>query len=172
MIFMRRWRAANARIVPLKFDDSAEMARLHAAAFARGWTREEIEELLASPLVTAIGLKLGSQLLGLSIARNAADEGEILTITVAGEWRGMGLAGRLLRETLSLLARARARTCFLEVDAQNVAALALYRREGFKEVGRRKGYYRQEGGGDALILSCPVTDRWWMVPPPDAVESE
>lgn len=172
MMFMRRWRAAHARIIPLKASNSAALARLHATSFARGWTSQEFAELMTHPAVTVIGAKLGSHILGMAMARGAADEGEILSIAVAPEWRGLGLAGRMLGETLGVLAGRRLRACFLEVEEHNGAALALYRRAGFKESGRRKGYYRDEGGGDALILTCELTDRWWMASPPDAVESE
>lgn len=42
---------------------------------------------------------------------------------------------------------------FLEVDAANEAALLLYRGLGFKEVGKRKGYYSESGGdGTALVM--------------------
>jgi [ribosomal protein S18]-alanine N-acetyltransferase len=39
---------------------------------------------------------------------------------------------------------------FLEVAAANGPALALYAREGFTEVGRRRRYYSD--GTDALVL--------------------
>jgi ribosomal-protein-alanine N-acetyltransferase len=39
---------------------------------------------------------------------------------------------------------------FLEVATGNTAALALYRREGFVEVGRRCRYYADSS--DALVL--------------------
>lgn len=172
MIFMRRWRATNARVLRLAAADSPQLATLHAASFARGWTRREIEELMASPTVDVVGAKLGSELLGMAMVRSAADEGEVLSIAVLHEWRGMGLARRLLNEALGCLARARAHNCFLEVEAANLAALALYKSLGFRETGRRKGYYHHEGGGDALILSCPLTERWWMAPPPDALASD
>jgi ribosomal-protein-alanine N-acetyltransferase len=51
------------------------------------------------------------------------------------------------------LAAARARgaaAMFLEVAAGNTPALALYAREGFAEVGRRRRYYAD--GADALVL--------------------
>ena len=171
-MFMRKWRAANARILHLTPGNSPALAKLHGASFARGWSGEEISALMASPAVDAIGAKLGSSLLGMTMLRFAADEGEILSVAVAPDWRGMGLAGRMLREALFSLARSRIRTCFLEVEAGNEPALALYRRHGFHERGRRRGYYLKEGGGDALVLACEISDRWWMAPPPDAVESE
>ena len=42
---------------------------------------------------------------------------------------------------------------FLEVDETNVPALALYRRLGFREVGKRPAYYdRAEGGRSGALV--------------------
>ena len=172
MIFMRRWRATQARILRLKHPDSPVISRLHEASFARGWSESEIESLMTSPAVDVIGAKLGSALLGMVMARTAADEGEILTIAIHEQWRGLGLAQRLLSEALLRLMRAGARRCFLEVASDNLPALMLYARHDFTEVGRRKGYYQAQGGGDALILSRPLIDRFWTMQPPDAVETD
>ena len=44
---------------------------------------------------------------------------------------------------------------FLEVAADNEAAVALYRQAGFAEAGRRTGYYRRPDGTriDACLLA-------------------
>jgi len=83
----------------------------------------------------------------------AAGEAEILTLAVAPPARGQGLGRRLL---LAAIAHARvlgADTMFLEVGADNPAALALYARLGFAKVGDRKGYYQ---GRDAFVLRLPL----------------
>ena len=82
----------------------------------------------------------------------AADEAEILTIAVAPKRRGQGLAGQLMRANMAQLQLAGARTWFLEVEAQNVSALALYKRFGFDRVGERKSYYRKADGDAALAF--------------------
>jgi ribosomal-protein-alanine N-acetyltransferase len=66
--------------------------------------------------------------------------------------RGKGLARRLLDLNLRRLAGLGARAVFLEVDEGNVPARKLYRRAGFREVGRREGYYPEGKGAAALIL--------------------
>ena len=68
------------------------------------------------------------RLRGFALSRLAADEAEILTIAVAPAWRKRGVGRDLLREHLQQVARAGGRKLFLEVDAANAAAVALYQR--------------------------------------------
>ena len=77
------------------------------------------------------------------MSRRAADEAEILSVAVARAWRGRGLARRLLDLHLRRLAGFGLRAVFLEVDEDNEPARRLYARAGFREVGRRPGYYPQ-----------------------------
>jgi ribosomal-protein-alanine N-acetyltransferase len=78
------------------------------------------------------------------------DEAHVATLGVASERQGEGLGARLLD---ALLAEADRRTSvvLLEVRAENDVALGLYRRRGFVEIGRRRGYY-QPSGEDALVM--------------------
>ena len=89
----------------------------------------------------------------------AADEAEILTIAVDPTERKRGVGRELLNEHLQQAAFAGARQLFLEVDEDNAAALALYRRFGFQQVGQRAGYYRRQDGrpATALILRRDLT---------------
>ena len=68
-----------------------------------------------------------------------------------------------MREHLARAALSGARAIFLEVDPDNAAAVALYRRFGFRDVGRREGYYRrsegQVGGGDRHAQGPRVSGR-------------
>ncbi|HEY0300164.1 MAG TPA: GNAT family N-acetyltransferase, partial [Rhizomicrobium sp.] len=60
----------------------------------------------------------------------------------------------LVEATADTARRLGAAVLFLEVAVGNEAALALYRRLGFAEAGRRKGYYAARGAPpqDALVL--------------------
>jgi ribosomal-protein-alanine N-acetyltransferase len=93
------------------------------------------------------------------LTRHAADEAEVLSIAVDGRARRRGLGRRLLRRNLQRLATFGVGRVFLEVDAGNEPALALYRRMGFVEAGRREGYYRGTAGqvAPALVL-CRTLD--------------
>lgn len=131
------------------------MARIHAEGFHRAWSTLEIERLLTDPAVLADAAMVGGddgRLAGFVLSRRAADEAEVLTIAMTLRQRGQGIAGRLLSQHMKTLAYAGARVLFLEVDEGNEPALALYRRAGFAEVGRRVAYYRKADGSAATAL--------------------
>ena len=88
------------------------------------------------------------------LARLAAGEGEILTVAVARSHRRQGLGWQLMDAVLRELHAQRAEALFLEVDETNVAAIALYRRLGFRQVGHRANYYRstEHGPTGALVM--------------------
>jgi [ribosomal protein S18]-alanine N-acetyltransferase len=130
--------------------DATSLAALHAASFNRGWSETEFEQLLTDRTVVADRAASGRRNVGFIISRGAADEAEILSVAVARAWQGRGLARRLLDLHLRRLAGLRLRAVFLEVDEDNEPARRLYARAGFREVGRRPGYY--SGGKSALVL--------------------
>jgi ribosomal-protein-alanine N-acetyltransferase len=132
--------------------DAASLAAIHAASFNRGWSEHEFEQLLTDRNVVADHAASGRRNVGFIVSRRAADEAEILSVAVARAWRGRGLSSRLLDLHLRRLAGLGLRTVFLEVGEDNTPARRLYARAGFREVGRRPGYYAQSGGKGALVL--------------------
>ncbi len=72
---------------------------------------------------------------GFVLARVAGDEAEILTLAVAPQARGRGLGRALLQAVISRTAHLGAASLFLEVGADNPAALALYAGLGFTGSG-------------------------------------
>ena len=133
-------------------------ATLHATGFARGWSASEFERLLTNSSVVADCIGDAPRFQGFVLSRIAADEAEILTVAVDPAARGRGLATTLLGHHLANLARAGAASVFLEVDDANRPALALYRRFGFQQVGRRPAYYAKADGskGNAFILKLDL----------------
>jgi ribosomal-protein-alanine N-acetyltransferase len=130
-----------------------EAADIHAAGFARGWTDGEIEKLLSRPGTYGLAAQAGAkrELAGFILYTLAADEAEILTIATAPHWRKQGVGEALVKAALLHVSGERAKAMFLEVGDGNAAALRLYRKLGFREVGRRRDYY----GGASASLSAP-----------------
>ncbi|MDV6227233.1 ribosomal protein S18-alanine N-acetyltransferase [Nitratireductor aquimarinus] len=143
---------------PLEVADSLVLADMHAEGYARPWSDAEFESLLTQEgvfgfAVVEVGRKPG-QMAGFVLARQAADEGEILTILVTRSHRRQGLGRQLMDAVLFRLHGDRVSALFLEVDETNTAAIALYRRLGFMQVGGRPDYYRDASGNrtSALVM--------------------
>jgi [ribosomal protein S18]-alanine N-acetyltransferase len=143
---------AEPTLSPATPRDAAALATIHTASFNRGWSEHEFEQLLTDRSVVADRAASGRTNVGFILSRRAADEAEILSVAVARSWRGRGLSRRLLELHLRRLAGLGLRAVFLEVDEDNTPARRLYARAGFREVGRRPGYYAQSGGKGALVL--------------------
>ncbi|MGH6726712.1 MAG: GNAT family N-acetyltransferase [Pseudolabrys sp.] len=132
--------------------DAAAIAALHGASFARGWSEQEVEGLLADRQVVAHRAMRGPIMAGFIMSRQAADEAEILSVAVERAWRGRGLARKLLTLHLRRLAGLAVRAVFLEVGEHNASAIRLYQRAGFREISRRPNYYPAAGGNPAAAL--------------------
>jgi ribosomal-protein-alanine N-acetyltransferase len=139
-------------IADARLRDAEAIATLHAASFHRGWGEEEVAALLVERSVMAHRAVLSGKLVGFIMSRRAADEAEILSVAVTSACRGRGLARELLQLHLRRLAGEGVRAVFLEVDETNTPAIRLYRRAGFREVGRRPNYYAVPGAKMAAAL--------------------
>jgi len=148
---------APVAVIEATSGHAAILADLHASAFARGWRADEVAALMAAPGAIALLAVLGAEgrePAGFLLARKAADEAEILTLCTRPSARRRGVARLLVSALDERLQAAGVSSLFLEVNADNEAALALYRRLGFCAVGERRGYYGPSGerGCDAVIM--------------------
>lgn len=152
-------------VEPLTDLDGGALSLLHREDFSRPWSAEEFSSLLEQDTVFGFGVREIGQgakaPVGFVLARLAAGEGEILTIAVARSHRRLGLGWRLMDAVLRELHGERAEALFLEVDETNAPAIALYRRFGFQEVGRRANYYHssEHGPSGALVMRRELRQR-------------
>lgn len=134
-------------------EDAVALARVHAEAFAAPWPPEAFVGLLASPGVFALAA-VDQAPAALILMRAIAGEAEVLTLAVSPSHQRRGAGIALLTAGLDLAMAAGAESAFLEVAADNAAAIALYTGAGFEPAGRRVGYYARPDGPaiDALVL--------------------
>ena len=129
--------------------DPAPLAAIHARCFPDAWSARTIDDLLATP-----GTFVFAAASGFILARAAGGEAEVLALAVTPEARRSGIGTALVEAAATHALSLGAQALFLEVGVANLPARALYRRLGFVEAGRRKGYYTATPGKpeDALVL--------------------
>jgi ribosomal-protein-alanine N-acetyltransferase len=119
----------------------------------RPWTEAELADMLARPET-----HVSADSHALAIGRTVAGEAELLTLATLPEARRLGHARRHLAAFEAEAEARGADAAFLEVAADNAAAIALYLASGYSQAGRRPGYYRRANGPavDALIMRKPL----------------
>lgn len=130
---------------------ASELADLERECFRDAWDAAALTALFANPAVGALHWVSNDECVAYLIVQRVADEAEILRIGVPPVHRRRGHAGRLLDAFLDWAGGDGIARMFLEVRAGNAAALALYRRAGFRQAGRRPAYYH-DPPEDALLL--------------------
>lgn len=138
-----------------------QLLAIENEAFAEPWTRADYLEEAARPIAHLLALVGGARqerLLGYAGFWQVLDEADVNNVAIAPELRGQGYGRRLLRGVLAWARLLGCRRTVLEVRPSNAPALALYRRCGFVECGRRSGYY-QDNGEDALLLECILENK-------------
>lgn len=131
------------------------LATLHARCFTSmppPWSAAGFAALLGDPHVVLRDDHLSR---GFALIRVIGDEAELLTLAVDPTFRRNGI-GRGLMERVDTCAQTRgAQKIFLEVAETNQAARALYDTCGFRQVGRRPGYFRApDAGAVAALILC------------------
>ena len=146
----------GARMSTLRDGDLGQVVAIERASFANPWKRDHFRFAIhGNRWAVNRVIRLGDEVLAYACVWMIEDEMKINNIAVHPDHRGRGLGGWLLRR---MLADARGKGCTvarLEVRPSNRAALRVYRDHGFREVGRHKGYYRDERE-DAILMEAPL----------------
>ena len=128
------------------------LAALHDRANdrLRPWSAQEFAALLASPHVLLIS---GPN--SFALGRVVADEAELLTIATDPGHRRQGYAKTRLNEFDTAARERGAKRAFLEVDADNRAAISLYQHNNYETLAQRPAYYSLRDGtrADALVMA-------------------
>ena len=143
---------------PMKETDVESVLKIEFAAFSHPWTRGIFLDCVQSGYECWL-MYLGDQQVGHGVLSAVGDEAHLLNLTVKPESQSNGLGGKLLDHLLQRGKEKGAETVFLEVRESNHAAIHLYERTGFNEIGRRRGYYPAVGGReDALVMAYSLLD--------------
>jgi [ribosomal protein S18]-alanine N-acetyltransferase len=96
--------------------------------------------------------------IGYGILTFAANEAHIMNVCVSPDEQGQGYGRRMIEQLIEVARSTEADSVFLEVRPSNEAAIALYEKMGFNEIGIRKDYYPAHKGTreDALMFGLEL----------------
>jgi ribosomal-protein-alanine acetyltransferase len=114
------------------------------------FTKQQLIYLLTAYNAIGLAARVNSEIAGFAIARvdigRNTSFGHILTIDIAPAYRRKGIAQKLLHEIETIFREKGIKECRLEVREDNVAALNLYQKLGYKKVGKLEKYYGDAHG--------------------------
>jgi len=135
----------------MKAEHVPQVAQLEALCFADPWSEMSIASELQSIWSYWVVAMDDDQVVGYVGSQSSCDETDIMNIAVHPDWRRRGIAEGLIDCLIQELKNRGSHALMLEVRVSNDPATALYEKLGFRQVGRRKNYYRNPKE-DALIL--------------------
>jgi ribosomal-protein-alanine N-acetyltransferase len=138
-------------IVQLGVADVQDLIELEKMCFAYHWTHDQFCLGLERGAFRVLGIQKGGRLAGYIAFSLIEDEMEILNLAVHPDFRRKRLAANLLDRAFEVCVKNKIAKSFLDVKASNSAALKLYRKYGYKQIGVRKKYY-PDTKEDALLF--------------------
>ena len=136
----------------MSLEDIDQVYEIENLSFTTPWSRESFKsELLQNDLARYLVAKVNGKVAAYGGMWIVLDEAHITNIAVHPEYRGRKIGETLVKALLRMAKENKAADITLEVRASNNAARKLYKKLGFKDGGRRKGYY-EDTGEDAIIM--------------------
>ena len=135
---------------------AGDISALHGGLFEKAWDADGVRRLLDYPASVALVATAERpwRVVGFIMAQLTVDEAEILSLGVAAVSQRSGVGTRLVQGLIDAAHGKDVKRIFLDVAASNTAAIGLYVKLGFTQMGRRKDYYSHTGGRreDALLM--------------------
>jgi ribosomal-protein-alanine N-acetyltransferase len=150
--------------MPITIEDASirhldKLYEIEMECFEReAFTKQQIAHLLTDYNSVSLVAKVNGEIIGFIIGiiyleRNSPT-GHILTIDISPIYRRKGIAQKLLQEIEKIFKEKGVKACRLEVREDNIAALRLYQKFGYKKVAKLKNYY---GNAHGIYLKKDLT---------------
>ena len=139
----------NIEIKKMTLNDLDEIKDYLQTDFDDFWNYEIFKDELVNTNSIYLLLKYNSEPICFGGIKIILDESNLMDIVTKKNKRNQGFAKFLLNELIKLSKEKNCTSITLEVNENNLPAIALYKTFNFQEVGIRKNYYQN---GDTAIL--------------------
>ncbi len=142
------------RMIRIRFFEQKDIDRvwkMEQNYFSEPWSKAEFEALLTREYCIYVVAELDDLVVGFAGMTNLCGEGDIDKVMVDENYRGMHIAGQMLRELFAIGEKKGIESYTLEVRVGNAPAIALYEHAGFVNEGIRPNFYTKPTE-DAMIM--------------------
>ena len=138
---------------PMSHEDLDAIMSIETVIYDFPWTPQIFVDCLRVGYLCQV-VEVDGEIAGYCIMSIGASEAHVLNLCIAENYRRIGLGQKLLSHMLVMAKHKNVGTVFLEVRPSNEAALRLYDKLGFNQIGVRGDYYPAKlGREDAIILA-------------------
>jgi ribosomal-protein-alanine N-acetyltransferase len=137
---------------PMRLADLDRVVAIEERLYTHPWTRGNFADSLHAGY-SCWTLERAGVVVGYGVLMTGPEEAHLLNLSIAAAVQRRGYGRMLLAHFMCIARDAGARSMYLEVRPSNLVARDLYRRDGFREVGIRRGYYPAlTGREDAIVM--------------------
>ena len=141
-------------IEEMSLNDLEKIKDILISDFDDFWNFNILKEELESPNSKYIIVKTNDdEIIGFTGIKVILDNADIMNIVVKKSWRNQGVGNLLLNNLISICKDLNLLSLSLEVNEDNLPAIHLYEKVGFKQVGLRKNYYQDKNG---IVMSYKI----------------
>lgn len=147
------------KIEKTSIENLEKLYEIEKKCFQReAFTKQQIAQLLTDSNSICFVSRVKGEIVGFIIGKTYRNKksanGHILTIDVSLAHRRKGVGLKLLQRIEKAFKDESVKICYLEVREDNIAALNLYQKFGYKRTGRLKNYY---GNAHGILLEKVLT---------------
>lgn len=137
---------------PMREEDIEGVVAIENETFSIPWSAKSFLDACKEEYNIYLVCEIEGEIAGYCGLWTVMGEGNITNMAVAQKYRKHGIGTALMQAMEMLGQKMDVSIFFLEVRAGNVAAQKLYEKMGYREIGRRKGFY-EKPKEDALVMS-------------------
>ena len=140
----------------MMLSDLTEIKNILQTDFDDFWNFEIFKEELVNNNSSYLVLRYDDEIVCFGGIKIILNEANIMNIVTKKNERNQGFARFVLNELINISKEQNCTSITLEVNENNLPAIHLYELFNFKEVGRRKNYYKN--GNTAILMTLKLTD--------------
>lgn len=138
------------KISKMTIIDFEDIKSILVTEFDDFWNENLLESELQNENSYYLVAKYDNEIIGFAGIKSIFDEADVMNIVVKKKYRKLGIGSFLFKKIIDYAKSNGIKKLTLEVNENNVSAIHLYEKFGFKQIARRNRYYN--GVSDALIM--------------------